>query len=234
MLCSADGCTSQVCNGGVCMKHGARRTKKLCNSEGCTTQDTSSKWRSVHKTWTWDKEEIMQLCNAQIWREKRNVHTLRYGRGHYAVSMDAKVKLRMEVYASSMVRNLERYCAAGRMNKQSRQWRSLRKTWGKGHEAKKKRCRIEGCTNNVIKGGVCIWHGAKVEHGQRCSIDIDRCKRGICVKTGAKVKLCKNERLTNEAYRQEKMCMRHGMKEPCAINGITTQVRNGQNGSRTY
>jgi len=97
-----------------------------------------------------------------------------------------------------------------------------------GHEAKKKRCRIEGCTNNVIKGGVCIWHGAKVEHGQRCSID--RCKRGICVKTGAKDKLCNKEILTNEAYRQEKMCMRHGMKEPCAINGITTQVRNGQNG----
>eukprot|EP00984_Skeletonema_dohrnii_P024360 scaffold13468_cov95-Skeletonema_dohrnii-CCMP3373.AAC.5 len=59
-MCSADGCTSQVCNGGVCMKHGARRTKKLCNSEGCTTQATSSKWRSVHKAW--DKEEIMQLC----------------------------------------------------------------------------------------------------------------------------------------------------------------------------
>eukprot|EP00984_Skeletonema_dohrnii_P001117 scaffold349_cov157-Skeletonema_dohrnii-CCMP3373.AAC.3 len=101
-----------------------------------------------------------------------------------------------------------------------------------GHEAKKKRCRIEGCTNNVIKGGVCIWHGAKVEHGQRCSID--RCKRGICVKTGAKDKLCNKEILTNEAYRQEKMCIRHGMKEPCAIDGITTQVRNGQNGRYSF
>ena len=40
-----------------------------------------------------------------------------------------------------------------------------------GHEAKKKRCPNEGCTNNVIKGGVCIKHGAKGEHNDSASID---------------------------------------------------------------
>ena len=32
--CSADGCTNFAQEGGVCIKHGAKR--KLCSSEGCT------------------------------------------------------------------------------------------------------------------------------------------------------------------------------------------------------
>ena len=34
--CSADGCTNNVVNGGVCRKHGAKTKPKLCSSEGCT------------------------------------------------------------------------------------------------------------------------------------------------------------------------------------------------------
>jgi hypothetical protein len=34
--CSAEGCTNQVQNGGVCMKHGAK--VKLCSAEGCTSR----------------------------------------------------------------------------------------------------------------------------------------------------------------------------------------------------
>ena len=33
-ICSADGCTNQVVNGGVCIKHGAK--VKRCSKEGCT------------------------------------------------------------------------------------------------------------------------------------------------------------------------------------------------------
>eukprot|EP00984_Skeletonema_dohrnii_P035199 scaffold34669_cov139-Skeletonema_dohrnii-CCMP3373.AAC.2 len=32
-ICSANGCTNVVVQGGVCTRHGARR--KLCSSEGC-------------------------------------------------------------------------------------------------------------------------------------------------------------------------------------------------------
>ena len=35
-LCSSDGCTSVAKRGGVCIRHGAKVTRKLCGSEGCT------------------------------------------------------------------------------------------------------------------------------------------------------------------------------------------------------
>ncbi len=36
--CSAGGCTNNVQNGGVCIRHGARKLKRrLCSSKGCTS-----------------------------------------------------------------------------------------------------------------------------------------------------------------------------------------------------
>ncbi len=56
------------------------------------------------------------------------------------------------------------------------------------HGAKllKKKCSMEGCTNNAVKEGVCIKHGAKVK---RCSSE--RCTNkavqgGVCCRHGAK------------------------------------------------
>ncbi len=34
--CSKEGCSNQVINGGVCIKHGVKRKK--CSFEGCTNQ----------------------------------------------------------------------------------------------------------------------------------------------------------------------------------------------------
>ena len=36
-LCSNEGCTNIVQNGGVCIRHGAKLKRKLCSSDGCTT-----------------------------------------------------------------------------------------------------------------------------------------------------------------------------------------------------
>eukprot|EP00984_Skeletonema_dohrnii_P024359 scaffold13468_cov95-Skeletonema_dohrnii-CCMP3373.AAC.4 len=73
--------------------------------------------------------------------------------------MDTTVKLRMEEYASSMVRNLERCCAAEEDEQTKLSMEEFAKNMG------------QRCTNNVIKGGVCIKHGAKVEHNDAASID---------------------------------------------------------------
>ena len=54
------------------------------------------------------------------------------------------------------------------------------------HGAKAKICRHEGCTNNSIKGGVCIRHGAKKK---LCSHEgcTNRAKKGgVCISHGAK------------------------------------------------
>ena len=75
----------------------------------------------------------------------------------------------------------------------------------------KKTCSADGCTNQVIKGGVCIEHGAK---RKLCSSDgcTNQAKRGgVCIKHGAKVKpkLCSAEGCTNQS-RRGGVCKRHG------------------------
>ena len=37
-ICSSDGCTNYAVKGGVCIRHGAKKTVKLCSREGCTNQ----------------------------------------------------------------------------------------------------------------------------------------------------------------------------------------------------
>ena len=60
-----------------------------------------------------------------------------------------------------------------------------------------KRCSSEGCTNRVVRGGVCCRHGAKVEL-KRCSSE--GCtnvvvKGGVCKRHGAKVELKRCSRM---------------------------------------
>eukprot|EP00984_Skeletonema_dohrnii_P022554 scaffold11669_cov77-Skeletonema_dohrnii-CCMP3373.AAC.4 len=38
--CNRDGCTNYAQKGGLCIKHGAKRARKLGISEGCTNQRT--------------------------------------------------------------------------------------------------------------------------------------------------------------------------------------------------
>ena len=48
-------------------------------------------------------------------------------------------------------------------------------------------CTFEGCTNNVVKGGVCVTHGAEVK---RCSFEgcaNQVVKAGVCITHGAKM-----------------------------------------------
>jgi hypothetical protein len=56
------------------------------------------------------------------------------------------------------------------------------------HGAKIKRCSSEGCTNIVVKGGVCVRHGAEQKKKQ-CSINgctNQSKRRGVCIRHGAK------------------------------------------------
>jgi len=77
------------------------------------------------------------------------------------------------------------------------------------HGAKLKRCSNEGCTNIVVKGGVCVRHGAKLKRcrSEGCTNNVQQ--GGVCMKHGAKVKLCSSEGCTNQA-KQKGLCCRHG------------------------
>jgi len=96
----------------------------------------------------------------------------------------------------------------------------------RGGEKKKKTykyiklCRVEGCTKQVQKGGVCITHGAQLK---RCSSEgcpNRAVKGGVCKRHGAVVerKRCSAEDCTSLAQKGG-MCHRHGAKRTVIADG---------------
>lgn len=83
----------------------------------------------------------------------------------------------------------------------------------------KKRCNIEGCTNQVVKVGVCLTHGAKVKY-KRCSHKGCTSKvqqGGVCTTHGANKKQCNFEGCIRFAQKGG-ICRRHSSKRINADN----------------
>ena len=77
------------------------------------------------------------------------------------------------------------------------------------HGANVKRCKIDGCTTQARKNGLCVRHGAKTEcKHEGCTNHAQ--KGGVCNKHGAK-RECKHEGCTNHAQKGG-VCKRHGAK----------------------
>ncbi len=71
----------------------------------------------------------------------------------------------------------------------------------KGTGARVKTFTIEGCTNTVIKGGLCRRHGAKVEQCSSEGCTNQARNGGVCRRHGAKGKRCSREGCTNVAIK---------------------------------
>ena len=98
------------------------------------------------------------------------------------------------------------------------------------HGAKMKSCSAEGCNNQAKKGGVCVTHGAKVTH-KRCSFE--GCnnqvkKGGVCITHGAKTKKrCSHEGCTNGVMKGG-VCVTHGAtKKLCSHKGCPNHAKKG-------
>ena len=96
------------------------------------------------------------------------------------------------------------------------------------HGAKAKICMHEGCTNNSIKGGVCIRHGAKKKLCSHEGCTNHAKKGGVCIKHGAPRKTCKYEGCTNHA-KKGGVCISHGAKRAprkrCSQKDVPTMPR---------
>ena len=74
-------------------------------------------------------------------------------------------------------------------------------------------CKVIECTNKVVKGGVCIRHGARrklctySKNGVKCTSYAH--KGGLCTTHGAKKKRCSSVECTNQA-RKGGLCRHHG------------------------
>lgn len=99
----------------------------------------------------------------------------------------------------------------------------------KRHGASVKICSHEGCTNQSIRDGVCIKHGAKRASAKTCSHEgctsIAK-KGGVCVRHGATPYryICSHEGCTKHA-RKGGVCILHGAHvKPCTHEGCPNQA----------
>ncbi len=82
---------------------------------------------------------------------------------------------------------------------------------------KKPKCTHPICTNNVVQGGVCKRHGAKVKARKKCmhpTCTSNAVNGGVCIKHGAKVtrKKCTHPTCTHWARGEKGVCIKHGAK----------------------
>ena len=90
-----------------------------------------------------------------------------------------------------------------------------------------KLCSSKGCTNNVVKGGVCRRHGAKAKLCSSDGCTNQAYKGGVCTRHGAKKKRCSIEGCTKQAVLGG-VCVRHGaMRKLCSREGCTKQACRG-------
>ena len=86
---------------------------------------------------------------------------------------------------------------------------------------RKKRCNNhEGCTNQAVKGGVCITHGAKLKRYSHAGCKNKAQKGGVCITHGAEVKLCNFKGCNNQA-KKGGVCITHGAKMILPVFGDT-------------
>ena len=113
------------------------------------------------------------------------------------------------------------------------------------HRVKRKRkiyiCINEGCTNQIVKGGVCWKHGARKKTCKNtckhngCNKYVQ--KKGVCIRHGATLTryICSYEGCTNISVLRG-VCMRHGTKQKkktcsgakrniCSFEGCTSLAR---------
>ena len=108
----------------------------------------------------------------------------------------------------------------------------VKKRQRKQHRKKKKNyCRIEGCANWAVRGGVCVRHGAKVKlcSSEGCTNIV--VKGGVCMRHGAKrkIKRCRIEGCGNQVQNGG-VCTRHGAKRKiklCSSEGCTNHAKRG-------
>lgn len=90
-----------------------------------------------------------------------------------------------------------------------------------GANEKRKKCSENDCSNNVIKGGTCVSHGAVTPRCSEVGCSKRSIKGGVCVAHGAVTPRCSHNGCTNKSVKGG-VCISHGarvMKLKCAHNG---------------
>lgn len=99
-----------------------------------------------------------------------------------------------------------------------------RKIQGTVSKRTRRKCKVGGCENRVVQGGVCISHGAKRKTCGHPGCTKHVKKAGMCSAHGPPRKLCESEGCTKVAV-QGGRCIKHGAKKKmCFIDGCQKQA----------
>ena len=266
-LCSEEGCNNDAARkGGVCEKHGAKKTPKICSHEGCNNL--------AQKRGVCDRHGAKPMCSNERCTNvaKKGGYCRRHHKERSLMAGEApapeKVKRKCSTEGCNNLAQLRGVCDKhGARPKCSHDgcnnvakkgelcWRH--DTERRQHEAEgsaavssddaenaietkrdekevpakraKRICSADGCSNWVVRGGVCISHGAK-QSKSKCNRE--GCtnfalKRGVCRKHGAEVRQCSHEGCTHNAVKGG-VCVSHGArKQICSNDGCTNQAVKG-------
>ncbi len=99
-----------------------------------------------------------------------------------------------------------------------------RKHSGAAAKRTRRKCSIEGCTNRVVQGGLCISHGAKRKLCGHPGCTKHVKKAGMCSAHGPPRKLCEFDNCPKVAV-QGGRCIAHGAKKKlCSLNSCKKQA----------
>mmetsp|Transcript_6597 Transcript_6597/g.7203 ORF Transcript_6597/g.7203 Transcript_6597/m.7203 type:complete len:659 (+) Transcript_6597:633-2609(+) len=88
----------------------------------------------------------------------------------------------------------------------------------------RRKCTVDGCSNRVVQGGLCISHGAKRKTCKHPGCTKNVKKAGLCSTHGPARKRCEHEGCKKVAVQGGK-CIAHGAKKKlCKIAGCTKQA----------
>lgn len=143
--CSTANCTNYAQVGGVCTRHGAKKKIKLCLAEGCQNQ----------------------VRNGGVCRR----HGARDGRDRNNNNGGGEKRTRQSLEIISVAEQTK-----------DKDGSAMKKTATRSSSKRNRPCTQEGCPNQAYSGGVCRRHGAKVKLCSFGGCSSQAKKGGVCVK----------------------------------------------------
>jgi len=177
--CTHEGCTKKVINGGVCIKHGAKRW--VCSHEGCTNWIVNG--RVCIKHGASHPRCSVEGCSNQV---INGGVCLKHGAKRLICKHEGCKSYAINGFKVCTRHGAKKYkyiCKReGCTNKVIRGGLCVK------HGAKRLICKHEGCTNRRVNKGVCVKHGAIRPPRKKC--EREGCNNiaqrlGVCCTHGA-------------------------------------------------
>ena len=231
-FCRVAECSNQVVNGGVCVRHGAKRYDYICSVAECTKQVQRRGLCVRHGAYSENNQDSDNHSSVATATTDNYRSSFPRGGGQQGMTMNHNFGAANSGFcqpttqSGSLQRSnatpgnqqIEPTAAIGD-NEATKRKEAARSTVNRDNNesgsSKKKRkkyfCSVAECTNQVVNGGVCIRHGAKVKRCNVVGCPNQVLNGGVCFSHGAKKYICSVDECTSQV-RWRGLCGWHGAK----------------------